>query len=101
MSDARIAQVKAMIRAALLPFQLELGEARLFFFGSRVTGEARERSDFDVAVEGQGRIQPSLITRIRDALDELPTLYRVDFVDLACVSEAARSEMLKHVEAIL
>ena len=97
----REAQVKSMIRETLLLFRGELAQARVYFFGSRVSGKAQERSDFDVALHGVLPVEPRLFARIRTALDDLPTLYRVDLVDLACVPAPVRSEMLACVESIL
>ncbi len=89
-----------MIRDALLPFRVQLGARRVMFFGSRVAGTARERSDFDVAIDGPERVEIRTFSQMCESLDELPTLYRVDLVDLATVSQAVRGEMLKHVEVI-
>ena len=100
MSDARVKQIKAMIREALIPFRPRLGERRLMFFGSRVAGTSRERSDFDVAIDGPDRVDRQLFAEMLDALEELPTLYRVDLVDLPTVSERIRAEMLSHAEEI-
>jgi len=71
------------------------------FFGSRVTGTARPRSDFDVAIDGASPVDPRLLDSIRTTLDRLPTLYRIDLVDLATVSERMRAEMVRHTESIL
>lgn len=101
MSKIRIDQVKAMIQQALIPFKAKLGPRRVLFFGSRVAGTARERSDFDVAIDGREPVDPRLFAQIYDSLDDLPTLYRVDLVDLATVSDRVRAEMLSHVEVIL
>ena len=101
MVTLREAQVKSMIRDTLLRFRSELVEVHVYFFGSRVRGKARERSDFDVAIDSSSPVEPRLFARIRTALDELPTLYRIDLVDLACVPVPVRSEMLGCVEAIL
>jgi len=101
MLTLREAQVQSMIRETLLSFRSELGLAHVYFFGSRVSGKARERSDFDVAIDGGLPVEPRLFTRIRTALDELPTLYQVDLVDLACVPASVRLQMLVCVESIL
>ena len=101
MSQARIDQVKAIIRDAIIPFKAKLGPRRVLFFGSRVAGTARERSDFDVAIDGSGRVDPRLFAQICDSLEDLPTLYRVDLVDLSTVSDKVRAEMLSHIEVIL
>lgn len=100
MSEARVEQVKAMIRDALMPFKDKLGARRVMFFGSRVAGTARERSDFDVAIDGSDRVEIRVFSQMCESLEELPTLYRVNLVDLATVSEAVRAEMLKQVEVI-
>ncbi len=90
-----------MIRDAFVPYRQELRDYRVMFFGSRVTGKARERSDFDVAIDGSGPVDPRLLGSIRDRLDDLPTLYRIDLVDLSTVTDRVRAEMLRHTETIL
>jgi predicted nucleotidyltransferase len=94
-------QVKDLIYQALVPFKVDLASHRVLFFGSRVAGTAGPRSDFDVAVDGLCPVEPRLFARIGSVLDELPTLYRIDLVDLTSVPSAVRSEMLKHTERIL
>jgi predicted nucleotidyltransferase len=89
-----------MIREALIPFKGKLGARRVVFFGSRVAGTAHERSDFDVAIDGPERVEPGLFAQMLNAIEELPTLYRVDLVDLPAVSEPVRAEMLQHAEVI-
>ena len=53
------------------------GAKEAFLFGSRAKGTARPRSDFDIAVAGVPDIEG-----LRDALDNIPTLYKIDLVDL-------------------
>ena len=101
MTDARSTAVKAMIREVVAAFSAELGQARVVIFGSRAAGLARERSDFDVAIEGHGPVDVRVLAKLRQAIDELPTLYQVDLVDLALVAPTVRVEMLRHVEVIL
>jgi len=90
-----------MIRAAFAPYRTKLPGCRVMFFGSRVSGRARARSDFDVAIDGPGPIEPPLLDGIRERLDGLPTLYRIDLVDLATVTARVRAEMMRYTEAIL
>ena len=49
----------------------------LFFFGSRAKGTATERSDIDIAVSGIPDTE-----NLREELDNLPTLYTIDLVNL-------------------
>jgi predicted nucleotidyltransferase len=100
-SETRIEQVKSMIRQAFTPYRSALHGHRVMFFGSRVAGTARERSDFDVAIDGAGPVDVRLLGNIRDRLDDLPTLYRIDLVDLATLAPRTRDEMLRHTERFL
>ena len=69
---------------------LDLTQYRLFFFGSRVTGKGDDHSDVDVGVEGPGPVPPDKIRAIKEELEKLPSLYKIDFVDFAGVSEEFR-----------
>ena len=51
--------------------------AEVILFGSRAKGTALDRSDIDIAVSGVSDIDALL-----EAIDEIPTLYKIDVVDL-------------------
>ena len=51
-------------------------------FGSRATGSAGERSDIDIGIEGPAPVSRTALAAIHDELDEAPTLYTIDVVDL-------------------
>ena len=55
---------------------------RIYLFGSRVTGEARAESDYDFAFDAPAASAVEL-QAIRDDLDELHTLYRIDIANIA------------------
>ena len=88
-------QVFEMIRDTIAGFADELQGYAVFLFGSRADGTMCARSDFDIGVLGEGPLPVGLFSRIADRLDELPTLYRIDWVDLATVSERFRAEALR------
>lgn len=73
---------------------------RVFLFGSRASGRARERSDWDIGILGPEDVPGYLLAKIHDDLDELPTLHRFDVVDLHCVSEEFRREALKEIRPL-
>jgi predicted nucleotidyltransferase len=55
----------------------------VILFGSRSKGTATPRSDFDIAVSGAVDIDG-----LRETLDDIPTLYKIDLVDLdTCKNE--------------
>ena len=61
---------------------LDLKKYKVFFFGSRVSGESHERSDIDIGIEGPKKIPYGTVYDIREDLNEkIPTLYKFDVVD--------------------
>ena len=63
---------------------------RVFLFGSRATGSARERSDIDIGIERPAPVPRAALAAIHDELEEAPTLYTVDVVDFARMPEKFR-----------
>lgn len=49
----------------------------VILFGSRAKGTNTERSDIDIAVKGVKNIW-----ELQEKLEEIPTLYKIDLVDL-------------------
>lgn len=69
-----------------------LGAERLVLFGSRARGDHRERSDVDLAVWG---LDAAGASRMRTALEELPTLLEFDLV---CVTDRTDPVLLANIE---
>jgi len=92
------------VKVMLLEFAREKAReglrARFFFFGSRVRGDFKERSDFDLAVDAGAPLDPITLGRLRDDLEKLPTLYRIDLVDAAATSSRFRAEAFAVIEKI-
>lgn len=66
-------------------------------FGSRAKGTAHEKSDFDVAVSGVEDIE-----LLREKIEELPTLYSFDIVDLdECMNQLLKEEIARYGRKIL
>ena len=53
------------------------GAKKVILYGSRAMGNARERSDIDIAVAGVKDFD-----LLREKVDDLPTLFTVDLLDL-------------------
>src|SRR5213594_3166456 len=62
-------------------------------FGSWASGNPRPHSDIDIAIDGPRPVEPAQMANIRDACDRLPTLFTIDIVDLAAVSEVFRQSV--------
>ena len=65
---------------------------RVFLFGSWGSGEARERSDIDIGIDGPAPVAPAAMFEIRNACETLQTLYTIEIVDFAQVAPNFRKE---------
>lgn len=73
---------------------------RVFLFGSRATGDARPHSDFDIGVEGKSPLPLSDFYAIEDQLDDLPTLYKIDWVDFNRTSPRFSERAARRIEVL-
>lgn len=79
---------------------LDLSRYRVFFFGSRVTGKGTDRSDIDVGIEGPEPVPFGMLLAIREDVERIPTLYKIDVVDFRGASDDFRDVALQHTELI-
>lgn len=79
---------------------LPLESYHLFFFGSRVTGQGDEKSDIDIGIEGPKDVPPEAMSAIREELEQLAILYKIELVDFKRVSPDFRKIALKKIERI-
>lgn len=68
-ADEVIKEVAALCRS--------FGAKKVILYGSRAMGNARERSDIDIAVKGVEDFD-----LLREKVDDLPTLFTVDLLNL-------------------
>lgn len=71
-----------------------------FFFGSRVAGKGSERSDIDVGIEGEEKAPAAALAKIRDEIEELPFLYKIEIVDFKGASPEFRKVALSKIEML-
>jgi len=79
---------------------IDLRKYKVFFFGSRVSGKGSERSDIDVGIEGPEPVLDSALARIREEIEELPTLYSIDVIDFALADDDFKQVAKEHIEII-
>ncbi|MEI6514782.1 MAG: nucleotidyltransferase domain-containing protein [bacterium] len=94
MSD-RATEVLNDIRGVLAASGDLLRGHRVVLFGSRAAGCERERSDFDIGVDGEAPLPLTAFYAVADKFESLRTLYRIDWVDLCRTSDGFRAEALK------
>ncbi len=93
-------QILQWIQHGLERFAEDLRNHTVYLFGSRARGNFRMRSDFDVGVYGEQAIPPGVFYQVEDFFDSLPTLYRIDWVDLNRASAEFRREALKDAKVL-
>ncbi len=94
-------EIKAMIKQALTRFSGRLQGYSIILFGSRAGGQARPVSDFDIGIKGEKPLPAEIFSDIEDALESLPTLYKIDLVDLSRVSPAFLKTATSKTEVLL
>ncbi len=100
MVESREMEVRALIVQTIRGMAAQLKGSRVFFFGSRVAKNARTKSDFDIGILGKKELSVSLFYKLENALEDLPTLYKIELVDFARVSDRFKQEALRHTEII-
>jgi len=96
----RETEIKAQIADLMHRNADRLRGHRVFLFGSRVTGDARSHSDFDIGVVGDEQLPLDVFYAIEDQLDDLPTLYKIDWVDFNRASPRFSERAMQQIEVI-
>ena len=91
-------KLKTSIKSVLTEI---LGDGhQVFVFGSRVTGKNMKRSDIDIGVQGQAPVSLEIFAKAREALENLPYLYKFDLVDFAKADEDFKKVAMQKIEIL-
>lgn len=71
-------------------------EFKVFLFGSWAKDTAEPGSDVDLAVLGPKAVDEMLLLRLQGEIAAIPTLRRIDLVDLNRTDERFRQEVLSY-----
>lgn len=93
-------EIRQMLRDVCRSAHHRLAGHRVLVFGSRARGDAKPRSDFDIGVIGETPLPLEDFYALEDLIENLPTLYRIDWVDLSRASEKFRQTALADIEVI-
>ena len=93
-------EIKNMLRSCFKEFEKELAGRKVVLFGSRADGTARDRSDFDIGIVGPNPLPQKIFFKIEDRLDQINTLYKLDWIDLNRADVSFRDEALRHAEVL-
>lgn len=93
--------IQKTIRAVAKQTKSELPSGyRVLLFGSWAEGSARAGSDIDIGILGVKPVSQRTLVQIRQKVDDLPTLRKIDIVDLSSTSERFRMRALKHAKQL-
>lgn len=74
----------------------ELGAGvRVIWFGSWIDGLPASRSDLDFAIDSRKPVPAEHFARLQSRIEDLPTLYTIDLVDLRDVGDRFRENVRK------
>lgn len=89
-------QILTWIRQGLGRYSEDLSGYKVILFGSRASRSHREKSDFDLGIYGDTPVSLKTFYKIGDFLESLPTLYRIDWVDLNRANDKLRKNALSN-----
>ena len=70
-------------------------DAKIYLFGSYARGTAKQGSDIDVAIDVGKRLNLHERQFLWNLLDALPTIQRIDLVDMHAIPDDMRESILK------
>lgn len=72
----------------------------VLLFGSWATLQSLPTSDIDVGILGPGPLDDLVMARIREQIDRLPTLRKIEIVDLWSVEDRFRERAERNAERL-
>lgn len=69
--------------------------AKIYLFGSNARGTAKQGSDIDIAIDTGKRLNLHEWQFLWNLLDALPTVQKIDLVDMNRIPEAMRESIIK------
>lgn len=72
----------------------------ILLFGSWATLQSLPTSDLDVGILGPGPLDDLVMARIREQIDRLPTLRKIEVVDLWSVEDRFRQKAERNAERL-
>lgn len=73
---------------------------KILLFGSWAKGNAMDVSDIDIGILGKGKAPWSLMVKILEKVENIPTLRKIDIVDLNAVEENFKSNVLQYAKPL-
>ena len=75
-------------------------EFEIVLFGSWARGDAQENSDIDLGLVGPESVDDTTLLRIKEEIRCIPTLRRIDVVDLSKTDDTFRQDVLSYAQVL-
>lgn len=75
-------------------------EVKVYLFGSWAKGKAQPTSDVDIAIDTGKKIDFIVFSKIRSEIDSIPTLRKIDVIDLNSSNKKFSDTILKYALAL-
>ncbi len=98
--SARHSEIIDLIKKACEAKKKSLQGYKIILFGSRAKGSVKSRSDFDIGIIGEKPLELEYYFSLKDAIDNLPTLFNIDLVDLGRADQKFKDEVLKNYQIV-
>ena len=73
---------------------------RILLFGSWTTLEAAPTSDIDIAIAGETPVDPTVMSEIHEEIERLPTLRKIQTIDVQHVHDRFRDRVLSQGQVL-
>jgi len=74
---------------------------RLFLFGSRASDGHDSKADIDIGILADKPVEAKTMVSIKERLEQIPTLLKIDFVDFSSVSQDFRKIAMKKTKDMI
>lgn len=93
--------VQEIQNATVSIIRKNLGDkAKIYLFGSWARGDAQPTSDIDIAFDAGSKIDMGEFYQIKREIETIPTLRKIDVVDLNMSSKKFSNHILKYAVAL-
>ncbi len=75
-------------------------EYKPVLFGSFARGDALNTSDIDIGIIGKEKVRWDIMVKIKQEIENIPTLRSIDIVDLNTVSDKFKNKALAEAKKI-
>ena len=73
---------------------------KIFLFGSLAKESAEPTSDIDIGILGKESVEGLVLIRIKGEIEAIPTLRKIDVVDLKAVDDKFREGVLSYAKQL-